>query len=163
MTAKKMAARQGMRFYLAFILSLCVLLAVWVAYPNLIRKRAFITEATPLNNLRTLLIAVAMYKESYKDFPPSLVALGPPTKDRRASAETADLVDFRLSSGTKDGYAYRYVATDSLHSGKFDSFTISADPVGTGATKRPHYFTDQTAVIRVESEHAATPTSPPVD
>jgi len=42
-----------------------------------------------------------------------------------------------------------------------ESFIITADPSGSGLLPLPIYFSDQTRVVRVESERAATAASQP--
>lgn len=79
------------------------------------------------------------------------------------SAKHAELIDDLLAAGLKSGYVYRYKPIDTWRSGRFDAFTVIADPLATEGTKQRHYFVDQTGVIRVETDRPATTGSPPSD
>jgi len=152
-----MVSHRRLRIVYGFIAGFCILFAAWVSYSNLASKRAIVgvTEDTPANNMRTLLLSLASYEIEYKRLPPSLSVLGPPPAGKGTSPEAAGFIDSRLASGTKNDYLYRYIPADS----KSNSFTITADPIR--SSKQSHYFADQTAVIRVESGHSAAATSTP--
>jgi hypothetical protein len=119
----------------------------------------------PYPSMPAILRGMDLYKQTYKTYPPALSALGgaPATCATVATAAAACLIDDVLASGEKSGYILRYKAIDTLRSGRFDAFTLTADPVNGGSTKQRHFFTDQTGVIRVESGRPATAASPPVD
>lgn len=119
----------------------------------------------PVRTIPTILAGMELYKQTYKTYPPALSALGgaPATCTTVATAAAACLIDNVLASGEKSGYILRYKAIDTLQSGRFDAFTLTADPVNGGSTKQRHFFTDQTGVIRVETGRPATAASPPAD
>ena len=162
MAEEKRTDRHRIRFLHIFMVGLCVLLAASVLYSNLARRRGItgVKEETPANNVRTLLMAALAYQATYKMLPPTLSSLGPPPGGQQESATNAGLIDARLASGTKNSYVYRYIPTAGSQSERFESFTITADPIGTESPDRPHYFSDQTAVVRVETGRAATVASP---
>lgn len=120
---------------------------------------------TAVPTMPTILAGMELYKQTYKTYPPTLSALGgvPATCATVATAAAACLIDNVLASGEKSGYILRYKAIDTLRSGRFDAFTLTADPVNGGGTKKRHFFTDQTGVIRVETGRPATAASPPAD
>jgi hypothetical protein len=139
---------------------LVVLLLACASYPTLshwmIRRS---DVAAP--SLRALLASITQYELIYKTFPPTLSAL---CGAGSAVNEThAGLIDPELASGTKGGYEYRYRAIDTAQSGRFDAFTLSADPLAGLGAGQNHFFTDQTGVIRVEIGRSATAGSPLLD
>jgi hypothetical protein len=113
-------------------------------------------------SLRVILTGLIEYEHTYKTYPPTLSALGGPTSGT-PSAKHAELIDDLLAAGLKSGYVYRYKPIDTWRSGRFDAFTVIADPLATEGTKQRHYFVDQTGVIRVETDRPATTGSPPSD
>lgn len=120
---------------------------------------------TAVPTMPTILAGINLYKQTYKTYPPTLSALGgaPATCATVATAAAACLIDNVLASGEKSGYVVRYKAIDTLQSGRFDAFTLTADPVNGEGPRRHHYFADQTGVIRVETGRHATAASPPAD
>jgi hypothetical protein len=114
---------------------------------------------TGASELRTLCIALVSYYDEYKSLPPTLPVLGPPDHDQPISARAAGLVDPALASGLKRGYRFNYVAIDSDGKGRFDSYTLTADPVNENPAK-PHYFEGEDCVIHVEAHSPATAGSP---
>jgi hypothetical protein len=143
-------------------LGLLVLLLAYGLYSNLSRRMIRRSDvAAP--SLRVILTGIIEYEHAYKTYPPTLSALGgvPATCATVATAAAACLIDDVLASGEKSGYIFRYRAIDTSRSGRFDAFTLTADPVNGGGTKQRHYFADQTGVIRVETGRPATAASPP--
>ena len=138
----------------AFALGLSLVSAVF--HSNQARRRGIIgvTEDTPANNVRVLLIAVVTYKATYNSLPPSLSSLGRPFKGKEANREAADLIDSRLALGNKNGYVFRYVPNSGS-----ESFIITADPSGNDFPTSLHYYSDQTGVVRFKSGGAASSSS----
>ena len=81
--------------------------------------------------MSNLLAGMFTYKYAYKTYPPTLSALGgdPATCAEGATPAAACLIDDVWASGEKSGYSIRYKAIDTLRNGKFDAFTINADPL----------------------------------
>jgi hypothetical protein len=102
-------------------------------------------------------------KDTYKSFPATLAALEPPKHGGIANADAANLVDSKLAAGVYLGSVFHYAPTASARTGKFEAFTITAGPEGSEVGNKLYYFTDQTAVIRVESNHPATAVSHPIN
>jgi len=63
-----------------------------------------VTENTPANNIRVLLVAVAEYGIKYNSLPSSLSCLGPASTGKEANRDAANFIDSRLASGRKNGY-----------------------------------------------------------
>lgn len=111
------------------------------------------TEETPAQNIRAILVAVLQYQVKYNSLPPSLSSLGPPSTGKEANRDAANLIDSRLALGSKIGYVFQYNRS-------LGSFTITADPSGGDAPTTFHYFCDQLAginpaVIRQQMGHTS--------
>jgi hypothetical protein len=120
-------------------------------------------QPTAPRYLHVLIISLMSYDAQYKTFPASLAALGPTQRGGISNADTANLVDATLASGVCFGYVFHYVPTKPTGKAKFVAFTITAEPVGSEASGRKHYFADDTGVIRAEADHTATAASRPID
>jgi hypothetical protein len=131
-------------------------LAFAVFYLAFDTKRGIVgwTEDTPANNIKALLISIIAYETEYNVLPPSLSSLGPPSAGKEANRDAFNEIDARLASGNKNGYVYRYVPN-----AQSKSFFITADPSDNNGS-RLHYFSDQTGVVRFESGHGASSSSP---
>jgi hypothetical protein len=139
-----------------------ILIIAAIAIPNLLRARIAANEASSVGSLRTLNTAAYYYQDKYGQFPPALAALAPPPAGTAVGPMNADLIDSVLGSGRKSGYLFHYAAVDSDGDGTFDGYEIYADPVTAGTTGQRHFFTDQTGVIRMESDKPASGESPPI-
>ena len=139
-----------------------LLIIAAIAIPNLLRARMAANEATAVGALRTLNTAAYTYRETYRQFPPELTALGAPSAGTAPGPDNADLIDPVLMSGQKSGYLFHYRAVDTDGDGALDGYEIYADPVTPGTTGQKHFFTDQTGVIRLESNKPASAESPPI-
>jgi hypothetical protein len=155
---------QVKRIAIGTVAALLVLLLAFGLYSNL-SLRIIRRSDVAAPSLRVILTGIIEYEHTYKTYLPTLSALGgaPATCATVATAAAACLIDNVLASGEKSGYSYRYKAIDTTQNGRFDAFTLTADPVNRGGPKDRHYFTDQTGVIRVETGRPATAASPPAD
>jgi type IV pilus assembly protein PilA len=143
-----------------------ILIIAAIAIPNLIRSKMQANETSAVTSLRTLNEAALLYSNAYSKLPPGLSTLGPAMDGTGSSADAADLVDSNLARGVKTGYIFFYATslTNGPHGKNGENvYTINADPVVAGSTGRRHFFTDQTGVIRVEMDRAATANSPPIN
>ena len=137
-------------------LSLVASYAVAIVYANLARHHSTQDGRTPLSEMRVLVTALITYKDAYGSFPENLSALGPSERGTDASSAAANLIDSGLASGRRIGYIFLYKSAASRGGGKNDLFTITAAPNSEGSSNLPHYFVDQTGVIRVEKKGRAT-------
>jgi type II secretory pathway pseudopilin PulG len=134
-----------------------------IAIPNLLRARIAANQASAVGSLRTLNTAAITYATTYnKGYPASITALGPPLGTAVPDADAAGLIDERLASGTKSGYVFTYSPGEKDDHGRVGTYTIRADPLTPGTTGQNHYFTDQTGVIRQETDRPANEQSPPI-
>ena len=159
---KSLASLNAKWITMGIAASFLVLLAGFAPYSNRLRARMVDGQPPASRYLREALTALIMYEVEYKTLPATLTALGQPQHGGAVNAEGADLIDSKLASGVYFGYVYGYVPTKSARTGKFDAFTITADPAGFELPGQLHYFTDETAVIRVESNRPATAASRPI-
>jgi type IV pilus assembly protein PilA len=146
--------------WIAFSLGLVLSLAI--AIPNLLRSRIAANQASAVGSLRTLNTAAITYAFTYKaGFPPGIAALGPRSGSVTPDANAACLIDGILASGTRSGYVFTYTPGEKDAQGRISTYTIHADPI-TSSTGTNHYFTDQSGVIRQDSNGPANELSPPI-
>jgi type IV pilus assembly protein PilA len=136
-----------------------ILIIAAIAIPNLLRSKMAANEAAAVGTLRTVNASCVAYSSNWGiGFPVSLSNLGPANP---ATAIAADLVDSTVAGGTKLGYTLTYVSGAPTN-GKIWAYTINATPVVPGKTGGRYFFTDQSGVIRYNSNGAATIASPPI-
>jgi type IV pilus assembly protein PilA len=134
-----------------------------IAIPNLLRSRMAANQASAVGSLRTINTAAMTYASTYNQgYPTSLAALGPPRSGAAPDADAAGLIDEVLASGTRSGYVLRYAPGEKGADGRVDKYTLRADPVISGNTGMNHYFTDESGVIRQETDRPASKESPPI-
>ncbi len=126
-------------------------------------KSHFGGGATAVGPLRTINTAAMHYYCLYGGFPLKLSNLGvdPSKKYDEANDQAAGLIDQVLASGTQSGYRFYYVAGPVDSHGKVQTYTVHADPLKPGDGV-PHYYTDQSGVIRQELKRQADANSPPI-
>jgi prepilin-type N-terminal cleavage/methylation domain-containing protein len=117
-----------------------------IAIPNLLSAKKSANEGAAISNLRTLATCEAQYQNTYG------VYIG------LSGLQAANLIDEKLGSGAKQGYAYTYASSDG---GQF-TFSFTANPSSTSTGTR-YFFVDQTGVIRYATGGAASATSDPID
>lgn len=129
-----------------------------------------VNERLAVSALRTIAVAETTYRDTYPKvgFSPDLKSLGgePPCQP---VPEHSCLINQELATGAKSrdrlssagsGYRFTYTAADTDHDGVLDAFAVQADPPADVPAR--HFFVDQTEVIRIESGHPATASSPPL-
>jgi len=124
-------------------------------------------NASAVISLRAINTAAKAYSAAYKrGFPPTLAVMGPPETEflffsAKKSEKAAGLIGRALASGTNPHYRFTYVAGPVDRTGKIVTYTAQADPT-TLDRGLPHYFTDQSGVIRFEEKKEANQESPPL-
>jgi type IV pilus assembly protein PilA len=141
------------------VIAAILLVAAAIAIPNLLHSNLSGNEASAVRSLGTLNSSCASYSMLYGGYPKSLADLGPGNPARSGAA---DLIDSALASGTKDGYIFTYTAGASGVSGNVLSYSITANPITPGSTGRRRFFTDQSGVIRANTNGTADAGSTPV-
>jgi prepilin-type N-terminal cleavage/methylation domain-containing protein len=139
-----------------------ILIIVAIAIPSLLRARIAANQADAVENCRTITSAQVIYYTMYGvGFAPTLAALGGPSGPP-ADASAAQLIDEPLATGTKNGYAFTYVALSPDPTGAFQDYALNADPTSPKITGDNHYFTDEPSVIHYNTAATATVNDPPI-
>jgi len=134
-----------------------------IAIPNILRSHIVANQTSAVGSLRTINTAAITYASTYDTgYPASLAVLGPVEFSRQPTAETSDLIDEVLASGTKSGYTFIYTPGEKDIDGRIVKYTVQANPITPGTTGMNFYFTDESGVIRQESDTQATAESPPL-
>jgi len=137
-----------------------ILIIAAIAIPNLLKSRMAANQASAVGSLRTIDSSEIMYASTYNTgFSPNLLALGPPTSGV-GTASAAGLIDSVLAAGTRAGYSFVYSTT--AVGGRYDTYTLNANPVTPGTTGTNYYFSDQTGTIRQNSTAVASATDSPL-
>jgi type IV pilus assembly protein PilA len=138
-----------------------ILIIAAIAIPNLLKSRIAANQASAVGSLRTMNTSEVTYASTYTTgYSPDLASLGPPASGT-GSAASAGLIDSVLAAGVKSGYSFTYAATAGT-GGRYDTYTINANPSTAGTTGTNYYFTDQTNVIRQNSTAAAAASDSPI-
>ena len=141
---------------LAFVPVMLIIAAI--AIPNLLRSRMAANEASAVGSLRTINTAAITYASSYPGvgYPANLSNLG---TSGAAGSASADLIDSVLASGSKSGYVFIYKGDGNIPS---TSYTVMTRPLTPGTTGQRSFFTDQSGVIRVNTNGTADANSDPL-
>jgi type IV pilus assembly protein PilA len=138
-----------------------ILIIAAIAIPNLLKSRIAANQASAIGSLRTINTAELMYSSTYNTgYSSSLQALGPPASGN-GTASAAGMITSDLASGSKQGYSFVYAATADA-SGRYNSYTVNANPITVGTTGTNYFFTDQTGVYRQNSTQQASASDPPI-
>lgn len=112
--------------------------------PDLIREWEIAemqaNEQETMNDLYVLFEAIRTYHDGFQQWPNSLGQLGP-APPNQVSPDHAQLVSAALSSGTADGYRFRFrLITDP--NGQIQGFELGAVPDTYGETGHRSFFLD---------------------
>jgi type IV pilus assembly protein PilA len=147
-----------------FGLLIAPLIIAAIAIPNFLRARMAANEASAVGSLRTYNTAMATYANQCPQigYPKELSNLGGPAGGDRCAR--ADLVSGEMAAAApvKSGYRFTYIARADAN-GVILSYVLSADPVSPGGSGVRHFFTDQTAVIRMSAKERADSNSMPLE
>ena len=139
-----------------------LLILAAIAIPNLLRSRLAANEAAAVGALRTFHTGASSYASQCPDigFPASAASLGPGSGD----CSHANLVDQSLSlpRAEKSGYIFIYQPMIHDRQGRINKYAISADPRQPGISGVRHFYTDETGIIRFETDNGATAVSTPL-
>jgi len=162
--------------YLWIVFIPFMLIIAAIAIPNLLRARMAANQSSAAASLRTIDSAALQYSLDYGNgFPTSLEALGGQL-GVRGDCTHAGLIDQQLASGRTNGYVFTYTPQFSVYKSQpalspqaasigctgsgAQTYTLTADPIQPGSTGRDHFYTDQSGVIRIETDGPATADSP---
>ena len=136
-----------------------ILIIAAIAIPNLLRSKMAANEASAVGSLRTLNTSCVDYVTTYGGFPAALSYLGGEGTSSIPTSTTAELIDNVLQTGLKSGYSFSFSAASPDSAGNIDNYLITAAPIKPGTTGIRYFYTDQTGVIRANSNGAAATSS----
>jgi type IV pilus assembly protein PilA len=137
-----------------------ILIIAAIAIPNLMASRMSANESSAVQETRAITTAEVVYSTQYNiGFAPALVNLG---DGGSVSSTSAGLIDSVLAAGSKSGYSFTYAALNPDAATHYQSFSLNSDPLNAGYSGRKHFFTDQTAVIRVNLTTTSTVADPAI-
>ena len=127
-----------------------ILIMAAIAVPNYLRSRLVANEASAAQSVRTINTAVITYSSTYQNvgFPTTLVALGGATLALQLR-QTPAYWTRSLSSGTKAGYAFVFTG-DGIRLRL--RTRVTATPISLGVSGQRMFCSDQTSVIRFDSQ-----------
>lgn len=121
-----------------------ILIIAAIAIPNLLRARMAANEASAMASVRTLFVAEVGYSESHPDagYSCSLSDLA-----------GAGLIDGKLASGQKNGYAFELLScSPSPEGGANVKFRVLAYPVTRNTTGTRAFCTDESGVVKTHEK-----------
>lgn len=136
---------------LLIVVAIITLIAA-IAIPNLRTARQSANKASAIQSLRTITTAEHLYKSKFQQYG-TLADIAP-----------EGTLDASLASGSKSSYTFVInVTTDPTNPdpAAFVHFAIKATPFE-DPTVLPHFYVDETAVIRYVDGAPADATSPPI-
>jgi prepilin-type N-terminal cleavage/methylation domain-containing protein len=139
-----------------------ILIIAAIAIPNLLRSRIAANQASAIGSCRVINTAEVTYSSTFGGgYSSTLLQLRPPSGPT-ATASAAGLIDSVLAGGVKSGYSFTYVPGIPDGAGRYQGYTLNANPTQVGVTGTAYYFTDQTYVIRGDTTGTASAASSPV-
>ncbi|HUC54951.1 MAG TPA: prepilin-type N-terminal cleavage/methylation domain-containing protein [Candidatus Cybelea sp.] len=140
-----------------------ILVIAAIAIPNLMASRMAANESSSAQETRAVTTAEVVYSAQYNiGFASALTDLGDAGGTGSVSSTNACLIDAVLAAGIKSGYSFTYAPTNADSANHYQGFTLNTNPLNPGYSGRKYFFTDQTAVVRVNLTAAATISDPSI-
>ena len=134
------------------VIILAVAFLVSISVPNLLRSRMAANEASAVGSLRTVNTAELTYSSTYGTGFTQLSVLG-----------NSGLIDNVLGNGTKSGYTIKAQEVGGSGGGTstnpYVQYTSSAKPINQGITGTRYFCSDESGVIRWETQDTCSGTS----
>ena len=142
---KKRIFVKGFTFVEIMIVITVIMIIAAMTIPSMLRGKVTSNEATAIVNLRNLYTALQIYyNDNNQIFPQQL-------------SQLSSYISPALASGSKSGYLFTYNSVNE------DMFDINANPRTPGRTGTRYFYLDETGVIRVNTEGAASEDDPPTE
>ena len=143
-----MRKEQGFSMIELLIVVTIITLIAAIAIPNLRKARQSANKASCIQSLRTITTAEHLYKSKFQQYG-TLAQLAP-----------EGTLDGSLAVGSKSSYNFAISVTTDPPGTDFVHFQVTATPFED--VTLPHFFVDETAVIRYVDGAPADATSPPI-
>jgi len=142
-----------------------ILIIAAIAIPNLLRAKMAANEATAVETLRTYNEQLFRYASEcpLQGYPPSPTFLPSPAPAHYDCPK--EFLKWATMGGafpSRHGYNIFYYPAGMIGNGPLRKYVINADPVVPGTTGVRHFYTDETGVVRVDAQSAATEDSEPL-
>jgi prepilin-type N-terminal cleavage/methylation domain-containing protein len=129
-----------------------ILVIAAIAIPSFMRSRIAANQASAIQSLRVLGTSEVTYAAIYGNgYSPTLAALGPPSAGAMPSPSAAGLIDELLTNGAKSGYEFTYTPGLLDPTGRYNGYTIQANPIQPGISGIDYYYEDETHLIRMNT------------
>ena len=129
-----------------------ILVIAAIAIPSLLRSKIAANQASAIESLRVIGTSEVTYAATYGDgYSTTLAVMGPIPSGSVATASTAGLIDDLLASGAKSGYTFTYTPTLLDSTGRYNGYTVLANPIVAGTTGADYYYEDETHLIRMNT------------
>jgi prepilin-type N-terminal cleavage/methylation domain-containing protein len=129
-----------------------ILIIAAIAIPSLIRSRIAANQASAIESLRVLGTSEVTYAATYGNgYTATLAAMGSPPSGTIPNASAAGLIDDLLVSGIKSGYTFSYTPTLLDITGRYNGYTLLANPITVGVSGIDFFYEDETHIIRMNA------------
>jgi prepilin-type N-terminal cleavage/methylation domain-containing protein len=129
-----------------------ILIIAAIAIPSLIRSRIAANQASAIESLRVIGTSEVTYAAIYGNgYSSTLPELGPVPPGAVPTASAAGLIDDLLANGAKSGYTFTYSPNLLDMTGRYNGYTILANPTQVGISGNNFYYEDETHVIRMNT------------
>ncbi|MGH9354211.1 MAG: prepilin-type N-terminal cleavage/methylation domain-containing protein [Terriglobia bacterium] len=159
----KKTAENGFSLIELLIVVAIILIIAAIAIPNLLESRIAAHQAAAVSDLRGIttsnLTYLTMYNEGYAT---SLAVMGPPASGSVPTSTAAGLINSDLAAGFRDGYTFTYNPSAQDSQGRYQSFTLNANPSKAGVTGNNYYYSDSSFVIHMNTATTASASDSPI-
>ena len=148
-----MSGREEAFSLIELIIVVAIILVITaIAIPSLLRSKIAANQASAIESLRVIGTSEVTYAAIYGNgYSATLSAMGPVPSGAVATVSTAGLIDDLLASGSKSGYMFTYTPTLLDSTGRYNGYTVLANPVIAGTTGGDYYYEDETHLIRMNT------------
>ncbi|MGH9343708.1 MAG: prepilin-type N-terminal cleavage/methylation domain-containing protein [Terriglobia bacterium] len=159
----KNTAENGFSLIELLIVVAIILIIAAIAIPNLLESRIAANQAAAVSDLRGItssnLTYMTMYNQGYAA---TLAVMAPPSGGGALTSAAAGLLDSDLAAGFRDGYTFTYNPSAQDSRGRYQSFTLNANPSRAGVTGHNFYYSDPSFVIRMNTAVTASASDSPI-